>query len=86
MKDGLLKKKDALSLPRSTRWAIYSLILFTSITSAMYGAVYTTAITKVKEDLQFDNTSFVQFSSMFFFGKIIGSFCFIFIMNLVNIK
>ena len=86
MKDGLLKKKDALSLPRSTRWAIYSVILFTSITSAMDGAVYTTAITKVKEDLQFDNKSFGQFSSMFFFGKIIGSFCFIFIMNLVNRK
>lgn len=84
MKDDLPNNK--LHLKRGPRWYVYGLILLASVFSAIDGTIFNTAITWVKADLNFTNEDYGLFSSMLFFGKIIGAFIFIFLLNIVNRK
>lgn len=84
MKDDLGSNK--LHLKRGPRWYVYGLILLASIFSAIDGTIFNTAITWVKADLNFTNEDYGLFSSMLFFGKIVGAFSFIFLLNIINRK
>ena len=73
-------------LKRNIRWIIMIIHLLINIIIAMDTGLFTSASTKIKENLEIDDKKFGLFGSLNHFGRIFGTILFMFIFNYFNRK
>ena len=86
MENNLLEKEKEIILPRYKRWIIFFYIISLSLFESLDQGIIPTSVRTIKIDLKINDIQYGTFNSLFFFGKILGSFSFIFLLNKLNRK
>ena len=86
MENDLLEKENEIFLPRYKRWIIFFYLISLSLFESLDQGIIPTSVRNIKIDLKINDIQYGAFNSLFFFGKILGSFSFIFLLNKLNRK
>ena len=86
MENNLLEKEKEIILPRYKRWIIFFYLISLSLFESLDQGIIPTSVRTIKIDLKINDIQYGTFNSLFFFGKILGSFSFIFLLNKLNRK
>ena len=86
MENNLLEKEKEIILSRYKRWIIFFYIISLSLFESLDQGIIPTSVRTIKIDLKINDIQYGTFNSLFFFGKILGSFSFIFLLNKLNRK
>ena len=78
--------KPHINLPRWKRFALFTSFIIIGFVCGIDPAATATQINQILIDLNLTESEFGIFSSLLFFGKLLGSFGFIFIVNKINRK
>ena len=86
MENNILEKENEITLPRYKRWIIFFYLISLSLFESLDQGIIPTSVRNIKIDLKINDIQYGAFNSLFFFGKILGSFSFIFLLNKLNRK
>ena len=82
----IIPKKIDVVLKRNIRWIIMILYFLINIIMMIDTGLFSSASTKIKQNLNIDDKKFGLFGSCNHSGRILGTIIFMFIFNIVNRK
>ena len=86
MEKNLIKEKNEIILPRIIRMIIFFYLISLTTFESLDQGIIPTSVKNIKLDLNINDIQYGAFNSLFFLGKILGSFSFIFLLNRINRK